>query len=115
MVDPISHVSNVRELGSSQNRPQTPTATPGAPSQATDLWPEQRVEVLQAAVQKLIKKTLPGNSKLQVEQDKNTGTFIYRTIDPDTGQVIRQWPPEQLLELRQHLKDMEGMLLDKTV
>jgi len=115
MVDPISNVSNVRELGSNQTRQQAPAAIPGAANQATDLWPEQRVEVLHAAVEKLIKKSLPGNSKLQIERDKSTGTFIYRTVDADTGQVIRQWPPEQLLELRQHLKELEGMLLDKTV
>jgi flagellar protein FlaG len=115
MPDPITPVSNMRELGSNQTRQQAPAAIPGAPNQATDLWPEQRVEVLRAAVEKLIKKSLPGNSKLQIEQDKTTGTFIYRTIDADTGKVIRQWPAEQLLELGHHLKQMEGMLLDKTV
>ena len=112
MVDPISNTSNPRELGSNPNRPQASSALPGAQDPATNLPPDQRVETLQAAVEKLIKKSLPANSKLQVEQDKTTGTFIYRSIDPDTGEVIRQWPPEQLLELHDHLKTMEGMLVD---
>ncbi len=112
MVDPISNATSAREAGLNQNRPQTPAYAPGAPDAATNLPPDMRIEALQAAVEKLIKKSLPNNSKLQVEQDKTTGFFIYRSIDPDTGEVIRQWPPEQLVELRDHLKDMEGMLVD---
>jgi uncharacterized FlaG/YvyC family protein len=52
---------------------------------------------------------------LQIEQDKSTGTFIYRTVDPETGEITSQWPPEKLLELRNYLKEMEGVLVDKTV
>jgi len=115
MVDPISNATNTRELGFSQNRPQATPPLPGAPDPATNLPPDQRVDVLQAAVEKLIKKSLPPNSKLQILQDKNTGTFVYRSIDPDTGEVIKQWPPEKLLELREDLKTMEGMLIDKHV
>ena len=88
---------------------------PGAINTSTNLSPEQRIEVLQEAVAKLIKKSLPPNSKLQIVQDKITGTFIYRSLDPDTGEVITQWPSEKMLELRDYLKEMEGVLVDKTV
>ena len=64
---------------------------------------------------KLIKKSLPPNSKLQITQDESTGTYVYRSIDRDTGEVLKQWPSEQLLALREYLKEMEGMLLDKQV
>lgn len=115
MADPISNVSNPRELGVSLIRPQASTAVPGTPDPKTDLQPDQRVEVLQGAVEKLIKKSLPSNSKLQIEQDKDTGTFIYRSVNPETGEVIQQWPSEKLLELRDFLKEMEGVLVDKQV
>jgi len=115
MVDPISNTSGARDLASSQTRLPASTATPGAANPATNLAPDQRVEVLQGAVEKLIKKSLPTNSKLQIERDKSTGTFIYRSIDPDTGEVIRQWPSEKLLELHDSLKEMEGMLVDTQV
>ena len=115
MVDPISNAPNPREVGANPTRPQASPAAVGAVNPATNLSPEQRVEVLQATVEKLIKKSLPGNSKLQIERDKTTGTFIYRSIDADTGQVIKQWPSEQLLALREYLTQMEGMLVDKKV
>jgi uncharacterized FlaG/YvyC family protein len=113
MVDPISNTASPRELGSSPNRPQY--GVPGAPGAETKLPPDHRIEALQAAVEKLIKKNLPSNSKLQIEQDKNTGTFIYRSINPDTGEVIRQWPPEKLLELRDYLKELAGVLVNRQV
>jgi uncharacterized FlaG/YvyC family protein len=117
MVDPISHAPNLREIGAVQNRPQASPAppAPGAVNQATNLAPDQRIAELQEAVAKLIKKGMPSNSKLQIEQDKDTGAFIYRSVDPDTGEVIKQWPPEQLLQLRETLREMEGMLIDKEV
>jgi uncharacterized FlaG/YvyC family protein len=111
MIDPIANVLSSREAANQSRQPAAP-ASPGAPAPDTNLGPDQRVEVLQAAVEKLIKKTLPSNSKLQVEKDKELGTYIYRTINPDTGEVIMQWPAEQLLAMREYLKEMEGVLVD---
>src|SRR5215467_75145 len=101
MIDPIANTLNPREPVNQTRQPAAP-ASPGAPTADTTLAPDQRVEVVQAAVEKMLKKTLPSNSKLQVEKDKVLGTFIYRSIDADTGEVIRQWPAEQLLELREY-------------
>ncbi len=117
MVEPISNTPNPspREPGSNPSRPQASPTLPGAINTSTNLSPEQRVEVLQEAVAKLIKKTLPPNSKLQIEQDKISGTFVYRSVDPETGEIVSQWPPEKLVELRDYLKEMEGVLVDKTV
>ena len=116
MVDPISNAASPREIGLNQPRSQAGSAaTAPTPHPETNLQPDQRVEVMQAAVEKLIKKSLPTNSRLQIVQDKDTGEFIYRSIDPSTGEVIKQWPPEQLLALRQDLKTMEGLLVDKQV
>ena len=90
-------------------------ASPALPNPATQLSRAQRVEVLEAAVEQLIRRNLPSNSKLQIEHDKETGTYIYRSVDAETGEVIRQWPPEQLLKLREHLSEFEGMFVDKRI
>ena len=115
MVDPISNAANSREIGVGQNRQQTSPTSPALPNPETHLTRAQRVEVLESAVEKLIRRSLPSNSKLQIEQDKETGTFIYRSIDPETGEVLRQWPSEQLLKLREHLAELEGMFFDVKV
>ena len=115
MVDPISNAPNSREIGVGLSRQQSSPASPALPNPATQLMRDQRVEILEAAVEKLIRRSLPSNSKLQIEQDRETGTFIYRSIDPETGEILRQWPPEQLLKLREDLSELEGMLFDKEV
>ena len=115
MVDPISNASNPREIGLQQSRQQTSPASPALPNPATQLLRTQRVEALEAAVEKLIRRNLPTNTKLQIEQNRETGTFIYRSVDPETGEVVRQWPPEELLKMREHLAEFEGLLIDKEV
>ncbi len=115
MVDPISNASNPREIGVGLSRQQSSPASPALPNPVTNLMRGQRVEILEEAVEKLIRRSLPSNSKLQIEQDRETGTFIYRSVDPNTGEILRQWPPEKLLELRASLTEMEGLLFDKQV
>ena len=110
MIDPITNGRNTRDAANETRQP--PAATPGAPTPDTNLAPDQRVEVVRASVEKLIKKSLPPNSRLQVEKDKELGTFIYRSVNPDTGEVIKQWPSEQLIAMREYLKEMSGMLVD---
>jgi len=110
MIDPIANALSPRDTANQVR--QQPTSGPGVPVRDTNLAPDQRVEVIHPAVEKLIKKTLPGNTKLEVEKDKELGTFIYRSINPDTGEVVRQWPSEELLAMREYLKEIEGVLLD---
>jgi len=117
MVDLISNAPNLRDVGAVQSRPQSLPVhpSPGAVNPQTNLPPDHRVAELEKTVDNLIKKSLPDNSKLQISQDKDTGTFVYRSIDPSTGEVIRQWPPEQLLKLRESLRQMDGMIVDQHV
>jgi flagellar protein FlaG len=115
MVDPISNAPNPREIGQTQARAQPSPTSPAAPDPATDLSPDQRVLVLQAVIEKLIKKSLPSNTKLRIEQDKKTGSYIYRAVDPETGEVISQYPSEEVVKLRDYLTEMAGLLVDQKI
>jgi flagellar protein FlaG len=113
MVGEISDPKVVREMGVPQTRPQVPPASPAAQDPATALAQDKRLLRLEEAIGKLVKQSLPASSKLQIEQDEETGAFIYRSVDPETGEVLRQWPSEDILKLRASLRDMEGLLVDK--
>jgi uncharacterized FlaG/YvyC family protein len=117
MADPISNAKNLRETGSSHVRPQSSPVppVPGAVNPQTNLAPDQRIAALEAAMEKLVKKNLPSNSRLQITHDKNTGAFVYRSVDPETGEMIRQWPSEEILKLKESVRELEGMLLDTHV
>jgi flagellar protein FlaG len=52
---------------------------------------------------------------LQFSVHEDTGQTVVRVVDKDTGKLIRQIPPQELLDLAAKLEDMMGMLFDKQV
>lgn len=38
--------------------------------------------------------------RLVIERDEPTGSYIYKTLDRSTGEVVNQFPREEVLKLR---------------
>jgi flagellar protein FlaG len=60
-------------------------------------------------------KNLP--SDLQFRPDQETGQIIFKVVNPLTREVIRQYPPEEMLEMARRLRSTgqnegAGLLLD---
>ncbi len=55
------------------------------------------------------------NVGLQFSVFEETGQTVVRVVDKDTGELIRQIPPKELLELASKLEDMMGILFDRKV
>ena len=64
-------------------------------------------------VERLAAQTLK-NSRLKIEQDQTSGSFVYFLIDQDTGEEVRRWPPEKHGELMEFLRTQRAGLLDKS-
>lgn len=45
----------------------------------------------------------PADLRLVIEEDKATNSYVYKTVDRATGQVVQQLPREQVLQLREAL------------
>jgi len=52
------------------------------------------------------------NTKLRIDKDDDTGRFVYKSVDSDSGEVIRQFPPETILQIISKFRDPEGLVLD---
>ena len=52
---------------------------------------------------------------VQFERDETTGTEIIKIVDDRTGEVIRQMPPQELLNFMRNLTKMLGNFLDERV
>ena len=50
--------------------------------------------------------------RLVIEEGPDAGSFIYKTIDRVTGEVIRQLPREQLIELIDTPQYSAGSVID---
>jgi len=50
--------------------------------------------------------------RLNIDRDQGSGQFVYKFVDPQTGQVIEQIPDEALLKLRASAKYIAGSVVN---
>ncbi|HEY3800101.1 MAG TPA: hypothetical protein VGL58_17265 [Caulobacteraceae bacterium] len=50
--------------------------------------------------------------RLVIEDDKAAGSYVYKTIDPRTGDVVFQCPREELLRMREADDYKPGSIID---
>jgi len=53
----------------------------------------------------------PVDMRLVIEEDKASGTYIYKTVNRRTGEVVQQLPREQILKLREALDYEAGAVV----
>ncbi len=51
---------------------------------------------------------LLANARLVIEQDQASGAYVYKTLDRITGEVIRQFPREEVLKMLDHNRYVAG-------
>ena len=56
-----------------------------------------------------------GTSRLRINQDNDSGRFIYESVDRESGEVLKQFPPEQVLQVLAFSRQAEGIVLDDQV
>jgi len=49
--------------------------------------------------------------RLVIEEDKASGTYVYKTVNRRTGEVVQQLPREQVLKLREALHYEAGSIV----
>jgi flagellar protein FlaG len=52
---------------------------------------------------------------VQFERDQAAGKDVIKIVDDETGEVIRQMPPEELLSFMRNLTKMLGNFLDERI
>ena len=50
--------------------------------------------------------------RLVIEEGPRTGSFIYKTMDRLTGEIVKQFPREQMIELMQNPDYSAGTVID---
>ncbi|MGF1606677.1 MAG: flagellar protein FlaG [Rhodothalassiaceae bacterium] len=93
-----------------------PPAAPvrSAPEPTTELPPPfDPLEEAATVIDGLIGGFTEGG-ELEILFDEETDRFVYQVIDSDTSEVLRQFPPEELLRVVRAIRDVEGLVLDET-
>jgi flagellar protein FlaG len=53
--------------------------------------------------------------RLVIEQGAQAGSFVYKTLDRETGEVVQQLPSEEVLKMRQRDDYGVGAVINTTV
>lgn len=68
---------------------------------------------LESAINERVDRLLGRNLRLRVESDKDSGKYVYKSIDKYTGEVTRQWPAEDVLRMLAFFRELDGLLFDE--
>ncbi len=72
----------------------------------------EEIETFKENLERL-KKIFRGQAEFKI--DKETNMVIVRIKDPDSGDIIRQIPPEVAVKLSKNIAELLGVLMDERV
>ncbi len=110
--------------GALRQREAQPAATPprgseksggATPAKAGPMNAEARRDPVREVevIERLRKMAEGAQSRLLIDRDEEAGHFIYKFMDPETGETMRQWPPQDYLDLITYLREKQGGLIDR--
>lgn len=73
---------------------------------------EEELDIFKENFEKL-KKLFRGEAEFKIDRDTNM--VVIKIKDPDTGDVIRQIPPELAVKLAKNIQELLGVLMDERV
>jgi len=60
-----------------------------------------------------LKKIFRGQAEFKIDKDVNK--VVIKIKDPDTGEIIRQIPPEMVVKISKNIQELLGVLMDERV
>lgn len=89
---------------------QSSTFTPSPDKVAKD-EPVTDARKVSEATRKVAELFQTVRRNLEFREDPSSGRMIVSVIDSESGELIRQIPPEQMIRMAEHLEQMNGLLL----
>ena len=119
----MDSTANLRSLAAAAapptGRPDRQAAGKPLPASGQKLPPEPAPEPTRAqveqAVQQLQSYLNDSQRQLQFQVDSASGRTIVRVVNPDTGELIRQIPSEEMLTLARAIGTRGGQILSSLV
>ncbi len=101
--------------GTNDNPSSPETTAFSAPESAGSDTEEEQDPIVRATSrleELLADSELPRNTRLRIELDEEEGRFIYQSIDRETGEVVSQFPPEEIIDLLRQFRSPTGIAVD---
>lgn len=127
MVEPVTHISvpgfadRAATVGQKQGVQATTQDRDVPPSkEEADLdkdkqREQRRLSALGELQDEILENAgIGGNTTLRIEEDQISGRIVYSAIDKDTGEVVRQFPAEEILRSIRFLRLLTGVMVDRS-
>lgn len=62
-----------------------------------------------------LRSDFPANTNLQIDIADATGSFVYKAVDRDSGEVMKQFPAADVLERLERMAKVQGLGIDSEV
>lgn len=106
--------------GLSRRSASPPLAGPGQDGGQTALGadgevrvPDDVIRAFETALNAALPQSLlPPQTRLIIEVDPDTRRFVYKSVDAKTGELVRQWPNEQILGMIRVMRSLSGLAVD---
>jgi len=72
-------------------------------------------EQVQQGVKEMNAQLNLANHAIRFSIDDKTQDIVVKVVDTETDKIIMQIPAEEVLRLREHMKDLSGMIVEKEV
>lgn len=97
--------------GGLRREADVPARGPAPVAAAPTIDPHAARELAQQ-VQEALARVAPAPHEIAFRRDEATNGFVIEIRNPD-GSLVRQYPPEKLLNLRRRLDELSGMVIDE--
>jgi flagellar protein FlaG len=116
----IGEVTKMKGIGPVSSAERMVISSPKTPTRNITPPPsEEQEEITRAdlenAVEALHKVSMIFDRKLEFMIHEDTNRVIVKVINNETGEVIREIPPEKIVELVAKMNTYLGLLIDETV
>jgi flagellar protein FlaG len=91
-----------------ENRSVTTNSSPVASEPARPPTDKELVQAVES-VQRVVEAKAPNEVMFSIDSD--TGRSVVRIVDQQTGETLRQIPPQELIDISKSLEKMQGLLL----
>ncbi|MGK2873206.1 MAG: flagellar protein FlaG [Alphaproteobacteria bacterium] len=98
-------------------------STGGTPRAVRDQYPDDapktsattepaEVAPAEQTPDKILAALTPRNTRLSIERDEATDRYVFRSVDENTGEVIRQYPTDEMLTQIARVRQIVGLTVD---
>ncbi|MBW1766658.1 MAG: flagellar protein FlaG [Deltaproteobacteria bacterium] len=107
----LQEIRGAETVLANQNRETATKRAPGGPDKV-ERGNQVKIERVAQAMENYVKSI---QRELKIQVHNGTGDIMVKVISKESGQVIREIPPEELLNLAAKMEAMTGALFNENV